>query len=1771
MATIDVANSRNLTAVTYAQDDIINVLDGVTLTINSQWSIRPRLIQALGTGRIEVSNSSNTTPHLQEFFMQNGLSSAALNNGGFTVQQNGVLQVRGDWITVGTSTGANNQTLFSANNVGGVSIDYPSMIQVETANGSNVWEVWQAIPEDVTGGTNNTYGFNANNVTVGTVSITTGGVVTGNGTNFLSSHIGLPFKLPSIARDFVVSALTSNTSITIQELDGTTYTGGVIAAGNTHIIRSGSLINPTQVGASEVGKVLFFNPLTTAVRTGDGTNGTKIPTGARVRIPNIHFNSALQQTTLATAITGTGAQAFTLATAIGPTTNGAINVNQAIGSFLLVSGSTIERIHFLTRSGAVVSATSQLRGQYGTTAQASFPIGTLVYWIPSPNNTVNNAGFSCNPSGTIDIQTCSTGMRFRNDFQNYADLTLKDFGCFGTLIGNSAGTYNLNTLSLLGINWQAPTSVNATATLSSMLGSGSISSIHANSNYSGNTSGTAYNFSNIQNAQVISNLRSRQWGRNGAATTAGFRGFAFTTIKSATPVDGLYMAGGGFFIAATTNIDIKNIFIASLPNGNSTSSTDGTTFPTITSTVNSTFRGLQVWGGGIVSRGALISIDSSCESVVCHNKGYSAIAGSLQVPSIVTDAGLNSIIAFISVTNPRVQTAAQTYLTGNSISNSGGLFRMLLIDSVTSTAAGTGGASKSGVEMDMVAGPHRIFQTTAIASIIPNLVDVQPIIVMSNTAKSVGSVYVGGFSAQSSFNMYTFGGGTFLDNLGRIYYPAISDSVIIKSVFALKGITNFTGTAFDFNYNLGGGNPIPAGTTVEFRMTNWGTANTGAWTAFVDNSSLETARAALTGYSSSVGLDLQFRITGTTAVAGRYVMSMKLPVTIDAAYDPAVYRTEIGFTGAQVGTLIAGYLNADPNNPSLQSNKTLASDTGSVPMPYDYDAVPVAYRLVARLAGWTFSSLTGTYLKTAISIPITQNQVLDVNGNPLYVSGVTGVAVDHVAQTITVSANRSAAQIWSAVQDNLSLLTNLARPDPFTTNNGTVFDSSYTLVVTGGITSGNIDSNVTLSGTLASGVNIVGNIAQATPTNLTGVSIVGNLTYNTASSPTVTLTNTNISGTVSNAGAGTVTISASGSTIGTVGTRVVTRPVTALTLNGLTAGSQIYIANGSGTQVAYVASSGTSYTLDTTGQTGAWVWKVARYGFTSQYGGHSPATASTTVTVVLSADAFITQPVKATVAAYEFLPNMDTLYDYSAYYETLEIGIPYSRIITKAGTNASAGSYPVEINDTGDLFVFNGSSLSIWCGDRLSAGTTITGALFSSSSVTIPSNFGNTAITANVIQLFPSDLSGMVITGNLSYNDSAPYAYTATITDSTITGTISNIGTAQVKVIKAGTSPFFTAGARVSVVGIATFRTTDNLALTTYVTKNGGVDLGFVVQNTARTVEVSAGDTFAVYAVAYGYKRKLYYPVASDFNTFTTSLIPETNVDTTLNTTNRNYIATQISTALDGQLVAVSIGSDLRAYSPADVLNGLHYYTVVYGELPAYVSVLSGTTAGFDIITGGVYISSPAFYAKVNNSVTTTTDVGILIPLYFQVAASVYVANPAYTPVKKNSSGIILQTAPWTQQTAVISETDKTSIRTGLALQANVLAIPTNTLLTTDVRLNRLDANVSSRLATTSYTAPDNANTALIKVKVDTLPILTQIEASTVLAKESTVNTKASQASVNAIPTNTVLVTDTRLDKLDANVSSRLTLAGIESSNVVAKEASVTSVKINTNLIPALL
>ena len=314
-------------------------------------------------------------------------------------------------------------------------------------------------------------------------------------------------------------------------------------------------------------------------------------------------------------------------------------------------------------------------------------------------------------------------------------------------------------------------------------------------------------------------------------------------------------------------------------------------------------------------------------------------------------------------------------------------------------------------------------------------------------------------------------------------------------------------------------------------------------------------------------------------------------------------------------------------------------------------------------------------------------------------------------------------------------------------------------------------------------------------------------------------------------------------------------------------------------------------------------------------------------------------------------------------------------------------------------------------------------------------------ITGNVAQATPTNLTGVTINGNLTFNTNTPIS--VTFTDCVVTGTISNTGSGLVKVFKAGTTDWLTAGSNVNSVANVTVTTPGGLALSTYILKNGVTDLGWVAQNVARSLEIQETDTFSIYAIAYGYRAVLQSANALDLGTFQFELIPEPYVDTSLSTVIRDAIAATFSTALDAfSRIALSVDTDLRYYTPPEVLNALEWYIVTDGDLIAQGVVYAGSIDGVEIINGGILISTPGFYGKVNDSITTATNLGYLVPIFIDVDPAVYIIDPTYTPVLKNSSNIVLQTAPWTKQTADISALDKADIREGLALEVTVEAVP---------------------------------------------------------------------------------------------------------------------------------
>lgn len=436
------------------------------------------------------------------------------------------------------------------------------------------------------------------------------------------------------------------------------------------------------------------------------------------------------------------------------------------------------------------------------------------------------------------------------------------------------------------------------------------------------------------------------------------------------------------------------------------------------------------------------------------------------------------------------------------------------------------------------------------------------------------------------------------------------------------------------------------------------------------------------------------------------------------------------------------------------------------------------------------------------------------------------------------------------------------------------------------------------------------------------------------------------------------------------------------------------------------------------------------------------------VNSVVDADVTLSE---SAVAALTSCANLDDVYDaatYSAVVSGATAGA-YTVIAQADGSELDFGSNSVTINNgAASAFSYAGSTATV-----KSAALT-SGAKFlsmSAASFTMTTPVTNTTLTGNVAQATPTNLTGVTITGNLTYNTNTPI--TVTFTDCDVTGTISNSGSGLVKVVKAGTTPWMTAGSNVSVIASVIVETPGGLALSTYILKNGSTDLGWVATTTNRSLEIQQADTFSIYAIAYGYKAKIVSANALDLTSFKFELLPEPFIDTSLSTTTRNFIASKFSTSLDAfNRIALALDTDLRSYDPDEVMNAVQYFITTQGSLIAQGVVYGGSIDGVEIINGGISIGTPGFYGKVNDSVTTTGDQGILVPIYVDVLPSVYVTDPTYTPVKKNTSNIVLQTAPWTQATADISAVDKTDIRQGLALestlalkadQATVAALPT--------------------------------------------------------------------------------------------------------------------------------
>lgn len=312
----------------------------------------------------------------------------------------------------------------------------------------------------------------------------------------------------------------------------------------------------------------------------------------------------------------------------------------------------------------------------------------------------------------------------------------------------------------------------------------------------------------------------------------------------------------------------------------------------------------------------------------------------------------------------------------------------------------------------------------------------------------------------------------------------------------------------------------------------------------------------------------------------------------------------------------------------------------------------------------------------------------------------------------------------------------------------------------------------------------------------------------------------------------------------------------------------------------------------------------------------------------------------------------------------------------------------------------------------------------------------------------------------------------------------------------------------------------------------------------------------------------------------------ETTTGVTLTTdfdsiTGLNNVA--IDTSSDGTFYAA--GHDFEVILTAGTVDSTSVNATIGSFSILNRSALRPTTAGrtLDVATTG---EAGLDFDNIKDATGSHTLTNITVPVVTSVTNGVTVStNNDKTGYTLSSAGIQAIWDALTSALTTIGSIGKllvTNVDATISSRAPSATAVSNADYTSAraVKIDNLDVTVSSRLASASYTAPDNATISTINTKIGTPSVTVSAD----------IATRASQVSVNAIPTNPLLTTDTRLDHLDADISSRLptssytapdnatistinTKIGFPVATVSldiadkASQASVTAIQNNTNFV----
>jgi hypothetical protein len=506
---------------------------------------------------------------------------------------------------------------------------------------------------------------------------------------------------------------------------------------------------------------------------------------------------------------------------------------------------------------------------------------------------------------------------------------------------------------------------------------------------------------------------------------------------------------------------------------------------------------------------------------------------------------------------------------------------------------------------------------------------------------------------------------------------------------------------------------------------------------------------------------------------------------------------------------------------------------------------------------------------------------------------------------------------------------------------------------------------------------------------------------------------------------------------------------------------------------------------------------------------------SKAATYLLLADTSITQTDPTIVAAYTTLNNNAELYDFAKYYLYTNFAGQTATYVTGTG---DAGSYNVIINQSAaNVFTPTGSSIAIKT-DNFSGNLTTSGSVILANG-SILSN--NTVSAPNVLQDIPTNLSGVTITGNLTYNTNT--AITVQLTDCDIQGTVSNTGSAQVNIVKVNSTigtvgtnvvaqqfatvsaPNLIAGSRVRV-----YDEDNSVELFNGVLASGGFSQSFVydgditvtltaayVNGATAKLGVSTTGLLTASGVTFLDAQDddlVYNANGIDGTTVTEFSLDYPNVQVDINDPDGATTITRLyawwaseRTTEDGirTLIGGLIAEDAANYkvitSVVDLkLDNVAATGVIFtGDVRLYRDdglppVVASTTGGGSITlyAGKVYTSIVS-----TDSLVITGDIADVAPSVWNAVLASYQTAGSTGAALDDAAAAGGATAQevWEYATRTLTASSDPSAAT--------IAAQVRTELTTE--LERIDATVSSRNAT----APDNAGIAAIKAKTDLVTI----------------------------------------------------------------------------------